>query len=65
MPNELSDEMRDYLGECIEEALDRAADHLEWLDGPDGRAEDNREIQIADTHRAIEIGRQAQALFPA
>ena len=63
--DELSAEQRDFIGAAIEEALDRAADHLDWLNGPDGLTEPGREAQIAETQARIELGSQAAKVFSA
>ena len=39
----------------VEEGLDQAQHHLEWLDGPDGLREDNRLEQQAGTQARIAI----------
>jgi hypothetical protein len=61
----LSAEQRDFIGAAIEETLDRAADHLDWLVGPDGLTEPDREAQIAATEALIELGRQTAKVFSA
>ena len=40
---------------CLEEALDTAEHHLEWLDGPEGVREDNRLEQLASSEARIAI----------
>lgn len=59
---EISDEIRQYLGRLIEEDLDRNRDHLKWLE--ENPEEADRDLQRAESERAIELAGKAQASFP-
>lgn len=59
----IPDEIRQYVGLLITEDLDRNRDHIQWLEDHPG--EPDREQQRAESERAIELARQAQAFFPA
>jgi len=60
---EVSDEIRQYLGRLIEEDLDRNRDHLKWLE--ENPEEPDRDLQRAESERAIELAGKAQTFFPA
>ena len=60
---EISDQIRQYLRRLIEEDLDRNRDHLKWLEANPG--EPDRDLQRAESERAIELADKAQRLFPA
>jgi hypothetical protein len=60
---EISDEIRQYLGRLIEEDLDRNRDHLKWLE--ENPEEADRDLQSAESERAIELAGKAQKVFPA
>ena len=49
----MTDELRDHLRNIIEEAIERAEDHLDWL--AHHPQEPDREAQIADTQRSLEL----------
>jgi hypothetical protein len=59
---EISDEIGQYLGRLIEEDLDRNRDHLKWLE--ENPEEADRDLQRAESERAIELAGKAQRLFP-
>jgi len=60
---EISDEIRQYLGRLIEEDLDRNRDHLKWL--KENPEEPDRDLQRAESERAIELAGKARRFFPA
>jgi hypothetical protein len=62
LPNELTEALRSYLGLIIEEDLEKNRDHLVWLG--ENPHEPDRDLQIAETERAIELSTEALALFP-
>ena len=49
----MTDELRDHLRNIIEDAIERAEDHLDWL--AHHPKEPDREAQIADTQRSLEL----------
>ena len=59
---EISDEIRQYLGRLIEEDLDRNRDHLKWLE--ENPEEADRDLQRAESERAIELAGKARRFFP-
>jgi len=60
---EIPDEIGQYLGRLIEEDFDRNCDHLNWLD--ENPEEPDRDLQRAESERAIELAGKAQRFFPA
>ena len=52
----MTPELRDHLLCIIEDAIERAEDHLDWLALHPQRA--RREAQIVDTQRSIDLSRQ-------
>jgi hypothetical protein len=52
----MTDELRDHLRNIIEDAIERAEDHLDWLALHPN--EPDREAQLLDTQRSIDLSRQ-------
>ena len=52
----MTDELRDHLRNIIEDAIERAEDHLDWL--VHHPQEPDREAQLLDTQRSIDLSRQ-------
>ncbi len=53
--DQLSDDELATVRMCLEETLEAAEDHLQWLDTEEGRLEDNRPAQQASTEHRIGI----------
>jgi hypothetical protein len=49
----MTDELRDHLRNSIEDAIERDEDHLDWLAHHPN--EPDREAQIEDTRRSLEL----------
>ena len=49
-----------YLKTLIEEDADRKRDHLAWLQSPEAVDEQDREQQVAESERAVELAKKAQ-----
>ena len=60
---EISDQIRQYLRRLIEEDLDRSRDHLKWLE--ENPEEPDRDLQRAESERAVKLAGKAQKFFPA
>ena len=60
---EITDEIRDYLALLISEDLDRNRDHIKWLE--ENSMEPDRDLQRAESERAIELAGKARRFFPA
>lgn len=52
----MTDELRDHLRNIIEDAIERAEDHLDWLALHPN--EPDREARLLDTQRSIDLSRQ-------
>ena len=52
----MTDELRDHLLCIIEDAIERAEDHLDWL--AHHPQEPDRDAQLADTKRSIDLSKQ-------
>jgi hypothetical protein len=58
----LAEDVRHHIARVIDDAIERAADHIAWLgQNPN---EPDHDQQIAECERAIELAVKAQALFP-
>ena len=57
----LTDEQRDYLRSLIEDARERAQDHIEWLASESD--EEDKDQQRAECERSIEIGASILSLL--
>ena len=57
----LTDELVDHLSSVLEDHIDKAADHIEWLSL--NVEEPDREAQIAASERTIELDKQLLALL--
>ena len=58
----MTPELRDHLLCIIEEAIERAENHLDWL--AHHPQEPDREAQLADTERLIDLGRRLRDCLP-
>jgi hypothetical protein len=58
----LPDDVRNHIASVLADDIDRRTAHLEWLDTNPGEAD--REIQRAETERAIELAAKAASFFP-
>jgi hypothetical protein len=57
----ITDELVDHLSSVLEDHLDKAADHIEWLNlNPD---EPDREQQIEASERAMDLDKKLLALL--
>jgi hypothetical protein len=52
----MTPELREHLRNIIEDAIERAEDHLDWL--ARHPQEPDREAQISDTERSIALSKQ-------
>ena len=60
----MDSEIVDYLKILIAEDADKNRDHIAWLGSPEAVDEEDRELQISQCERAVELAEQAQRLFP-
>lgn len=60
--SEMSEDVRRYLGMLIEEDVEKNRDHLRWLG--ENPQEPDRDLQFAQSERAVALGRLAQ-VFPS
>jgi hypothetical protein len=58
----MPDDVRHHIASVLAEDMDRRTDHLAWLDANPGEAD--RDLQRAETERAIELATKAAAFFP-
>lgn len=56
----MTPELREHLRNIIEDAIERAEDHLDWL--ALHPHEPDREAQIVDTQRSLALSRQLRDL---
>jgi hypothetical protein len=56
----MTPELRDHLMYIIEDAIERAEDHLDWL--ASNSQEPDHEAQVADTKRSIDLSKQLRDL---
>ena len=56
----MTPELRDHLLCIIEEAIERAEDHLDWL--AHHPQEPDREAQMVDTQRSIDLSKRLRDL---
>jgi hypothetical protein len=59
----MTPELRDHLLCIIEDAIERAEDHLDWL--AHHPQEPDREAQIADTQRSLELTKRLRVPWPS
>ena len=56
----MTDELRDHLRNIIEEAIERAEDHLDWLASNPNKSD--CAAQIVDTQRSLELTKRLRDL---
>lgn len=57
-PIQLTEDQVEFLRLVLEETRDQAQDHLIWLRSPEAETEEDKDRQVAESERSVELSDQ-------